>query len=274
MNLRDAVNKRLVIDKAWRPYLPKVLSICILLSATGNALVNKAVADAASEAIGAAIAEPTRPPTDTVRDANRKPAETLTFAGVKPGDKIGDYAAGAGYFTRLFAGIAGPKGHVYASVPSALLQYPNIVKGIAEIQSYAVGHPNVSVNFASAIDAARYPEKLDLFWISQNYHDLKDPFMGPVDMAAFNRAVYEALKPGGIYIVLDHVAAPGSPDNVTDTLHRIEPSVVRREVESAGFKFVGESHVLANPNDPHTAGPFNASIQGKTDQFIFKFRKP
>lgn len=274
MNLRDAVNKRLVIDKAWRPYLPKVLSICILLSATGNALVNKAVADAASEAIGAAIAEPTRPPTDTVRDANRKPAETLTFAGVKPGDKIGDYAAGAGYFTRLFAGIAGPKGHVYASVPSALLQYPNIVKGIAEIQSYAVGHPNVSVNFASAIDAARYPEKLDLFWISQNYHDLKDPFMGPVDMAAFNRAVYEALKPGGIYIVLDHVAAPGSPDNVTDTLHRIEPSVVRREVESAGFKFVGESHVLANPSDPHTAGPFNASIQGKTDQFIFKFRKP
>lgn len=274
MNLRDAVNKRLVIDKAWRPYLPKVLSICILLSATGNALVNKAVADAASEAIGAAIAEPTRPPTDTVRDANRKPAETLTFAGVKPGDKIGDYAAGAGYFTRLFAGIAGPKGHVYASVPSALLQYPNIVKGIAEIQSYAVGHPNVSVNFASAVDAARYPEKLDLFWISQNYHDLKDPFMGPVDIAAFNRAVYEALKPGGIYIVLDHVAAPGSPDNVTDTLHRIEPSVVRREVESAGFKFVGESHVLANPNDPHTAGPFNASIQGKTDQFIFKFRKP
>ena len=274
MNLRDAVNKRLVIDKAWRPYLPKALSICILLSATGNALVNKAVADAASEAIGAAIAEPTRPPTDTVRDANRKPAEALTFAGVKPGDKIGDYAAGAGYFTRLFAGIAGPKGHVYASVPSALLQYPNIVKGIAEIQSYAVGHPNVSVNFASAIDAARYPEKLDLFWISQNYHDLKDPFMGPVDMAAFNRAVYEALKPGGIYIVLDHVAAPGSPDNVTDTVHRIEPSVVRREVESAGIKFVGESHVLANPNDPHTAGPFNASIQGKTDQFIFKFRKP
>jgi predicted methyltransferase len=274
VNLTDTIYRRLGIDTASRSYLRKLLLICILLSATGNALVNKAVADAASEAIAAAIAEPTRPPTDTVRDANRKPAETLTFAGVKPGDKIGDYAAGAGYFTRLFAGIAGPKGHVYASVPSALLQYPNIVKGIAEIQGYAVGHPNVSVNFASAIDAARYPEKLDLFWISQNYHDLKDPFMGPVDIAAFNRAVYEALKPGGIYIILDHVAASGSPDNVTDTLHRIEPSVVRREVETAGFRFDGESRVLANPNDPHTAGPFNASIQGKTDQFIFKFRKP
>jgi predicted methyltransferase len=274
VNLRTIVNKRLDIEIASRAHLRKLLLIFILLSGTGTAVANKAVADAASEAIAAAIAEPTRPSTDTVRDANRKPAETLTFAGVKPGDKIGDYAAGAGYFTRLFAGIAGPKGHVYVSVPSALLQYPNIVKGIAEIQSYAVGHPNVSVNFASALDAARYPEKLDLFWISQNYHHLKDPFMGPVDMAAFNRTVYEALKPGGIYIVLDHVAASGSPDNVTDTLHRIEPSVVRREVENAGFKFVGESHVLANPNDPHTAGPFNASIQGKTDQFILKFRKP
>jgi predicted methyltransferase len=252
----------------------KALLVCVLLFAASSALLNKAVADPASEAIAAAIADPTRPSTDTVRDVNRKPAETLIFAGVKAGDKVGDYAAGAGYFTRLFASIVGPAGHVYASVPSPLFQYPNIVKGIAEIQSYAAGHPNISVNFASAIDAARYPEKLDLFWISQNYHDLKDPFMGPVDMAAFNRAVYTALKSGGTYIVLDHVAASGSPDNVTDTLHRIEPSVVRREVEAAGFKFVGESKALANPGDPHTAGPFNASIQGKTDQFIFKFRKP
>jgi predicted methyltransferase len=257
-------------SQLWR----RVFLSCLLLFAGSSALLNTPVARASSQTIAAAIADPTRPATDTVRDANRKPAETLAFANVKPGDKIGDYAAGAGYFTRLFASIVGPGGHVYASVPSALFQYPNIVKGIAEIQSYAVGHPNVSVNFASALDAARYPEKLDLFWISQNYHDLKDPFMGPVDTAAFNRAVYAALKTGGIYIVLDHVAGSGSPANVTDTLHRIEPSVVRREVEAAGFRFVGESTVLANPDDPHTAGPFNASIQGKTDQFIFKFRKP
>jgi len=168
----------------------------------------------------------------------------------------------------------GPKGHVYASVPSALFQYPNIVKGIAEVQTFAVTHPNVTVTFASALDAAKYPEKLDLFWISQNYHDLHDSFMGPVDMAAFNRMVYAALKPGGIYIVLDHVAAKGSPADVTDTLHRIEPSTVRREVEAAGFKFEDESTILANPADPHTAGVFNASIQGRTDQFILKFRRP
>jgi predicted methyltransferase len=113
-----------------------------------------------------------------------------------------------------------------------------------------------------------------VFWISQNYHDLHDSFMGPVDVTAFNRRVYAALKSGGIYLVLDHAAAKGSPPDVTDTLHRIEPSAVRREVEAAGFKFVSESAILANPEDPHTAGVFDPSIRGRTDQFILKFRRP
>lgn len=224
--------------------------------------------------IVAAIADPARPATDVERDANRKPGEVLAFAGVKPGDRVADYAAGNGYFTRLLSGIVGAHGHVYASVPASLFQYENIVKGIADIQGYIVKHSNVSVTAGSAIDVARYPEKLDLFWISQNYHDLHDPFMGPVDMKAFNRAVYAALKPGGVYLVLDHVAAKGSPANVTDTLHRIEPLTVRREVEAAGFEFVASSNLLANPADPHTAGVFNAAIRGHTDQFIFKFRRP
>jgi predicted methyltransferase len=86
--------------------------------------------------------------------------------------------------------------------------------------------------------------------------------------------VYAALKPGGVYLVLDHVAASGSPADVSDTLHRIEPSTVRREVEAAGFTFEGESALLANPLDPHTAGVFDASIRGRTDQFILKFRRP
>lgn len=224
--------------------------------------------------IAAAVADAARPPDDKAQDANRKPGEVLAFAGVKPGDKVADYAAGAGYFTRLFADVVGPQGHVYAAVPSSLFVYPNIIKGIAGIQIYTVAHQNVTVTFASALEALRFPEQLDLFWISQNYHDLHDSFMGPVDMAAFNKAVYAALKPGGIYIVLDHVAARNSPADVTDTLHRIEPSVVRREVEAAGFKFEGESTVLANPADPHTATVFDKSIRGHTDQFIFKFRKP
>jgi predicted methyltransferase len=233
-----------------------------------------ATASDAAKAIDAAVLDSSRPASDTVRDADRRPAETLRFAGVKPGDKIADYAAGAGYFTRLFAATVGASGHVYASVPSPLFQYPNIVKGIAEVQSYAANHPNVTVTFASPLEAAKYPTKLDAFWISQNYHDLHDNFMGPVDMAAFNRAVFAALKPGGVYVILDHAAAKGAPADVTDTLHRIEATTVRREVEAAGFRFIGESDILANPADPHTAGVFDPSIRGRTDQFILKFSRP
>ena len=228
----------------------------------------------ADKTFAAAVADPSRPPTDTERDANRKPAETLAVTGLKPGDVVADYAAGQGYFTRLFSNVVGPKGHVYAVVPSELFVYPNIVKGTADIEGWTVKHPNVTFSFASALTAVKFPEKLDLFWISQNYHDLHDSFMGPVDIAAFNKAVYAALKSGGLYVILDHVAAPGSPANVTDTLHRIEPSVVRREVEAAGFVFDGESNILANPGDSHMATVFDKSIRGHTDQFILRFRKP
>jgi predicted methyltransferase len=252
---------------------PLACAVLTLIAATPSSGKTSAVVPP-STAIAEAVADSSRPASDTARDANRKPLETLAFAGVKPGDRVADYAAGAGYFTRLFADVAGPQGHVYASVPSPLFKYPNIVKGIAEVQSYAATHPNVTVTFASALGAAKYSEKLDVFWISQNYHDLHDPFMGPVDMTAFNRTVYAALKPGGVYLVLDHIAAKGSPADVTDTLHRIEPSTVRREVEAAGFAFEAESSILANPADPHTAGVFDPSVQGRTDQFILKFRRP
>jgi predicted methyltransferase len=220
----------------------------------------------------AAIADASRPPTDTSRDADRKPAETLAFAHIKSGNKVADFVAGGGYFTRLFSGVVGPKGRVYAIEPSETSRFT--AKAAADLQTYATTHSNVTVIVAPAMESLKLPESLDVFWISQNYHDLKDKFFGPVDTAAFNKAVYAALKPGGIYIVLDHAAAPGSPADVTETLHRIDPEVVRREVEAAGFRFDSESKILANPADPHTARVFDASIRGKTDQFIYKFRKP
>jgi predicted methyltransferase len=107
----------------------------------------------------------------------------------------------------------------------------------------------------AALESLRLPRKLDLFWISQNYHDLHDKFFGPVDIVAFNKAVFDALKPGGSYIVLDHTAAPGAPTDVTETLHRIDPDLVRREVEAAGFVFDSESQILANPADPREQIP-------------------
>ena len=226
-----------------------------------------------STAATMAVADPSRPDSDTTRDADRKPAQTLVFTGVKSGDKVADYGADAGYFTRLFASIVGSKGHVYAVEPTAFFKFEHFVKAVAELQGYAVTHPNVTVTTAAALEGLEFPEKLDLFWISRNYHDLHDEFMGPVDIAAFNKAVYLALKPGGMYVILDHSAAPGASSDVTETLHRIESSTVRREVEAAGFKFDSESSILANPADPRSARVFDATIRGHTDQFILKFRK-
>ncbi|HZR34472.1 MAG TPA: hypothetical protein VFA75_03775 [Nevskia sp.] len=225
-------------------------------------------------AIAGAVADSTRPAADTARDPERKPVETLAFAGVKPGDKVMDFMAGGGYFTRLFGDVVGPGGHVYAVEPKEVFTFPSAVKNTADLQAWAAVHSNVSVSIDPAMNALQVPEPLDLFWISQNYHDLKDKFMGPLDTAVFNRAVYAALKPGGTYVILDHAAVKGAPSEVTETLHRIDPEVVRREVEAAGFKFEGESTILANPDDPHTVKVFDKSIRGHTDQFIYKFRKP
>lgn len=227
-----------------------------------------------SASLAAAVADSSRPDSDTTRDADRKPEQTLAFSGIKPGDHVADYVADSGYFTRLFSSVVGSKGHVYAVEPTAFFRFEHFVKAVAELQGYAVTHPNVTVTTAAALEGLRFPEKLDLFWISRNYHDLHDKFMGPVDTDAFNKAVYDALRPGGSYVVLDHSASPGATADVTETLHRIESSTVRREVEAAGFKFESESSILANPADPRTARVFDPTIRGHTDQFILKFRKP
>jgi predicted methyltransferase len=249
--------------------IPALITIVALISGA-NASDNAGNSSAATMA----VADSSRPDSDTARDVDRKPAETLVFAGIKSGDKVADYGADAGYFTRLFANVVGPMGHVYAVEPTAFFKFEHFVKAVAELQGYAVAHPTVTVTTAAALEGLKFPEKLDLFWISRNYHDLHDKFMGPVDTAAFNKAVYNALKPGGFYVVLDHSAAPDATTDVTETLHRIESSTVRREVEAVGFKFDSESSILANPADPRTATVFDQTIRGHTDQFILKFRKP
>lgn len=222
--------------------------------------------------ISAAVADSARPAADTARDADRKPAECLAFAGVKPGDRVADLIPGRGYFTRIFAKAVGRKGWVYAYFPSDIdaVYAKNKVTIPPPPDS---NYPNVSFIHAPVAKFVT-PEKLDVVWTSQNYHDLHDKFFGPADVSAVNKAIFDALKPGGVYIVLDHVAEAGSGLRDTDTLHRIDPAIVKKEVEAAGFKFVSESKMLHNPADPHTALVFDKSIRGHTDQFIFKFRRP
>lgn len=224
-----------------------------------------------SAAIARAIAAP-RPKADTDRDAARKPAALLAFAGITPGEKIGDLMPGQGYFTRLFSRVAGPSGHVYALVPSELAaKAPKIVEAMKAI-SADPAYTNVSLVVAPSTKIAA-PEKLDVIWTSQNYHDLYG-FFGADSAAKTNAAVFAALKPGGEYIVIDHVAPAGTSDKSPTTLHRIDPATVKAQVLAAGFTLEGTSDVLHNPADTHALKVFDPAIRGHTDQFIFKFRKP
>ncbi len=211
--------------------------------------------------ITAAVAAPDRPEADRARDANRKPAEMLAFADVKPGQSIAELIPGQGYFTRIFSTAVGPSGKVYG----VTFGDGAPVKAIAATP----GHANVSfVPFADS--AFTVPAPVDLVWTSQNYHDVYN--RSPENAAKLDAAVLAALKPGGIYIVLDHKAVPGVGDH--SALHRIDPAAVKAQVVKAGFEYVGESNVLANPADPHNVGVRDPAVAGKTDQFILKFRKP
>jgi predicted methyltransferase len=156
-----------------------------------------------------------------------------------------------------------------AEVVKAHPQVLGMLQGLTADPAYA----NVVV-LSTPIDAPALPAGLDEVLIRQNYHDLHDKFMGPADVAAFNRNVFAALKPGGVYVVLDHADVAGAGLKDTDTLHRIDEASVKAEVLAAGFKLDGESHVLANPADDHTKNVFDPSIRGKTDQFLLRFRKP
>jgi predicted methyltransferase len=221
--------------------------------------------------VTAAINDSARPDDDKKLDEERLPAAMLEFAGIKPGMKVMDLIPGKGYFTRLFAKAVGDKGYVYSYEPA---EFDAFYKGKpAPIKAVAKEYTNVSV-IDAPINSLTAPEMVDVVWTSQNYHDLHDSFAKPADLAIINKAVFAALKPGGLYVILDHAAAPGSGLRDTETLHRIDEASVKQEVLAAGFKLVGESNVLRNPKDPHDKLVFDPSIRHHTDQFILKFMKP
>ncbi|MGZ6016812.1 MAG: class I SAM-dependent methyltransferase [Phenylobacterium sp.] len=223
----------------------------------------------------AAVADKGRPEADTKRDADRKPADMLDFAGVKQGQTVVDLIPGGGYFTRIFSKAVGPKGTVYAvggpPRPTTDPAKPP-PKPAQDVIAEDANYSNVKSVHLPLQDGIKIDTKADLVWTAQNYHDANN--IPNIDMLKFDKAVYDALKPGGVFVVLDHVAATGAAPDPQDKLHRIDPAIVRKQVEAAGFKFESESKVLANPADDHTKAVFDPSIRGHTDQFIFKFRKP
>lgn len=215
----------------------------------------------------AAIADPLRPAEEVARDPLRHPADILAFAQVDPGDRIADIRPGAGYFTRLFARSVGDAGHVYAFVPNRTAARENATADVL-----VAAYSNVTrVN--GDLDTLAFDRPLDVVFMSQEYHDFHIPGFG-VDVAKMNAAVLAALKPGGLFIVIDHEGAAGTSNTQVGTLHRIEGAFLRREVEAAGFEFEGATSVLANPEDDHTINVFEPAIRGRTDQFAYRFRKP
>jgi predicted methyltransferase len=197
-----------------------------------------------------------------------KAPEVIQFIGLKKGDKVADIVAGR--LTASLAQAVGPSGKVYAVEPAEVVKvHP---EALARMKALATQAPNVIVSEGPIGSAL--PSGLDAVFIRQNYHDLYDKFMGPVDVPAFDKAVFAALKPGGVYVVLDHAAIAGSGIDATETLHRIDPARVKADVLAAGFKLDGESSILTNEADDHTKNVFDSSIRGRTDQFLLRFKRP
>ncbi|WP_417230428.1 methyltransferase [Brevundimonas sp.] len=239
--------------------------------ALGTAFAAPVAAQSTPDAVyAAALADPVRTDADRARDAARHTAETLAFAQVAPGQSIGDMIIGGGYFTRAFSAAVGPEGHVTGWQPAEFVAFAAVyAQALIDIADLA----NVTA-IDSPLATPAWPEDLDLIFTAQNYHDLHLDVV-PADAAArINAAAFAALKPGGLYVVIDHVAAAGSDLEVADQLHRIDPAKVRAEVEAAGFVLDGEDDALINPDDPLTANVFDPSIRGHTSQFMLRFRKP
>lgn len=226
--------------------------------------------------VATAVADTSRPKTDIDLDGSRLPADMLAFAMVRPGNTVMDVWPGRGYWTRLFSTVVGPKGKVYAYVPTEIAGFKSDPVALAKAVAAEPGRGNVEevTDPLAAPPPPEYLNTLDVAWTFENYHDLHDSFMKGADVGAFNDAVYKLLKPGGYYVIVDHAAPAGSGLAHTEDWHRIDPAALKAEVEKAGFVFDGESKVLANPADVRTVNVFDPTIRGKTDRFAFRFRKP
>jgi predicted methyltransferase len=230
---------------------------------------------AAPADVAAAVSAPGRPAAAVALDAGRKPAEVLAFGGLRRGDRALDLVTGSGYFAEIMGRAVGPTGSALAWEPANFLN----AESRAGLDAIKARTPNVSW-FGAPANALALPERaFDFAMINLNYHDTywqSERFRFPrVDPEAFLRTVFQSLKPGGTIVVVDHVANPGGDTRaVVEALHRIDPATVRADFERAGFVFAGESNVLRNPEDDHSKLVFDPSIRGRTDRFVYRFRRP
>ena len=245
-----------------------------LLLATTLALAPISAARAVPADVAAAVSAPGRPAAATALDAGRHPAEVLRFMGLRRGDRALDLFTGSGYYGEIMARAVGPRGSVLAWNPTAFTDNDDRT-ALAAVHGRS---PNFSF-VATEESGFALPERaFDFVMIHLNYHDTY--FDVPrrqfhMEPDAFLRTVFNSLKPGGTFAVIDHVASPGGDTRaVVSRLHRIDPATVRADFERAGFVFDGELALLRNPEDDHSKGVFDASIRGRTDRFVYRFRRP
>jgi predicted methyltransferase len=202
-----------------------------------------------------------------------KLSELIRLARVAAGTSVIDVYPGDGDWTRLFSDIVGPEGRVYSFVPAEVADFKNDPVGRMQTLAKEPGRENVEAVSADLVAMPEVTQPADVLWLHLFYHDLHTALMQKKGATAadFNRAVYERLKPGGFYVIVDHAAATGTGASDAQAMHRIEPAAVRAEVEAAGFVLDGESTILANKGDPHAVKIFDPSIKGETDRFAYRF---
>jgi predicted methyltransferase len=244
-----------------------VIGLLASLSMPGWGVAAASAQDAAAPDYQAIVAAPDRSDADRQTDARREPARMLAFTGVRPGMKVLDMEANAGYSTELLARAVAPDGVVYAQDSAAVVER---LKDKFDIRAQKPAMKNV-VHVVRNFDDPIPPDVdgLDLITFFFAYHDMT--YM-PVDRAEMNRKMFAALKPGGFLVIADHSARPGDGDTVGKTLHRIEEATLRREIEAAGFKLAGEADFLRHPEDPRDAAVFHPRVP--VDEFVLKYQKP
>ncbi|MGF6760528.1 putative methyltransferase [Paraburkholderia sp. GAS33] len=205
-----------------------------------------------------------------------KLAELIRFSRVDAGATVIDVYPGDGDWTRLFSDVVGPEGRVYSFVPAEVAHFKNDPVGLMRTLAKEPDRENVEVVSTDLVAMPQATRPADVLWLHLFYHDLHTALMQAkgATAAEFNRAVYERLKSGGYYVIVDHATAAGAGTSNAQSLHRIDPASVREEVEAAGFVLDAESTVLANKDDPHSSKVFDPAIKGETDRFAYRFAKP
>ena len=205
-----------------------------------------------------------------------KLSELTQFARVDPGSTVIDVYPGQGDWTRLFSDVVGPEGRVFSFVPGEVAHFKDDPVGRMRTLAKETGRENVEAVSADLLALPEVTQPADVLWLHLFYHDLHTALIQAKGASAsnFNRVVYERLKSGGYYVIVDHAAAAGTGTSDTQSLHRIDPAYVREEVEAAGFVLDAQSTTLAKTDDPHSIKVFDPSIKGETDRFAYRFVKP